>query len=269
MHRMDYEIFAKELVIEAGEMLHATYTGVQQVMQKGDDPRNDITAADRAVNGFLMQRIKASFPAHGIYSEEGVDANATSEYVWALDPIDGTSNFARAIPHFAVCVSLLQNRKPIVGVFYNPVTKELFSFSSEHGARLGAEEVHTSVNIDPMTATALLHVGRNTDLHDWGISVMGSFLAQVKKTKDFSSSSLDLAFLAAGRVDVVVYGTLTTEDIAGAIGMVRAAGGEVYALATGEPVQISKQPQTIIATANDGLYENLKPLLHADLLPRN
>lgn len=265
---MEYEQYAVDLVQRAGERLKSEYRGVQAIAQKGDDPRNEVTAADKALSEFLITDVESRFPEHGVYSEEeeGIRREAC-EYEWAFDPIDGTSNFARAIPHFSICASLLKNGVPIAGAMYNPITDEVFSFEEGKGALFGKESVHASSVHDPMKAQLLFHVGRKEALFDWGAETLRSLLFGAKKVKDLGASSLDLAFLAAGRVDTVIYGTMTTQDIAGAIGMVRAAGGEVYSLKTGMPVAISKEPQTIVATANRELYEALLPMLHAEMLP--
>ena len=266
MNSSEYESYAVDVVKRAGAILHEKYHGVQEVSQKGGDPRDDITAADKEINAFLVQDVAKRFPEHSIYSEEAPDEDKQSALAWAFDPIDGTSNFARAIPHFAICASLLENGIPIAGAFYNPVTDELFSFSEEQGAMVNKSQVKASSVADPMKAQILFHVGRKPEKFDWGAATFHSLLSGTKKLKDLGSSSLDLAFVAAGRVDAVVYGTLSTRDIAGAIGMVCAAGGEVYELKTGEPVTIGKEPQTIVAVANRELYEALLPLLHPELL---
>ena len=112
---------------------------------------------------------------------------------------------------------------------------------------------------------ACSHIGRKESLWNWGLAVKRTFLESLSKTKDFAASALDMAFLAAGRVDIVVYGTFSSQDMAGAIGLVRAAGGEVYTM-QGVPVAITPVSQTIVATANKELFEKILPMLHRDLL---
>ncbi len=267
---MDYEQHAVDMVMRAGELLRASYRGVQEIAQKGDDPRNEVTAADKALSRFLIEEIGKRFPEHGVYSEEGEGGESDRHtYEWAIDPIDGTSNFARAIPHFAICASLLKDGIPIAGAIHNPVTNELFTFDEKKGATCNGSSVRASSVQDPMKAQLFFHVGRKEKLFDWGATTMRSLLSGTKKIKDLGASGLDLAFLASGRADAVIYGTLTTQDIAGAIGMVRAAGGEVYSLVENAPVTFSTEPQTIVATSNRGLYDVLLPMLHADMVPRD
>ncbi|MBI5405879.1 inositol monophosphatase [Candidatus Kaiserbacteria bacterium] len=261
---MNYYDFAVDVVTRAGEKLRAASRHIV-VSHKGADLRDMITDADLKVNTFLVSEIKQAFPEHRIYSEEGAGTSTTSEYEWTIDPIDGSANFSRGIPHFAVCVGLLKNGIPIVGAVYNPITNELFSFEEGQGAFLNGAAIHVTDIANPGEALGILVVGHQAPLWDWGAAVYRSFLEHLKKMKVFGSSALDLCFIAAGRADVVVYGTLTTRDIACAIGIVRAAGGEVYT-PDGAPVELSVTRQTVVATANRALFENTLPLLHADLL---
>lgn len=263
---MDYYDFAIDLVRRAGEQLKAAAKDVV-VSHKGTDVRDIVTDTDLKINAFLISEIHAAFPEHRILSEEGSDEERASEYVWMLDPIDGSSNFSRGIPHFAICVGLLKDGVPVVGAVYNPITDELFSFEEGRGAFLNGNPMQVSDITLPSEAQGILIVGHQAPLWDWGTAVYRSFLEHLSKLKGLGSSSLDLCFLAAGRADIVVYGTLTTQDIASAIGIVRAAGGEVYTI-EGVPVQFSSTRQTVVATANKELFENARPLLHADLLPR-
>jgi myo-inositol-1(or 4)-monophosphatase len=258
----EYHDFAVALVQEAGKRLqNAAHT----VVSHKADERDIVTSTDLEINAYLIEQIHGAYPEHKIFSEEGNVAGASvSTFEWTLDPIDGSSNFARGIPHFAVCVGLLSDGVPVVGAIYNPITDEVFSFDSR-GAFLNGQPIHTSKVETPGEAQSLLVVGHQAPLWDWGAAVYRDFLEHMQKLKVLGSSSLDLCFLAAGRADIVVYGTMTTKDIAPAIGLVRAAGGEVYTL-SGVPVELSAQRQTVVATANKQMFENSRTLLHAELL---
>lgn len=258
--------FAVNLVRTAGERLKIAAKEIV-VSHKGTDVRDIVTNVDVEISELLVSEIRRAYPEHRVYSEEesGEETQA-SEYQWTIDPIDGSANFSRGIPHFAICIGLLKDGVPVVGAVYNPMTDELFSFEKGRGAFLNGESIQASSITEPAEAQSILIIGHQASLWDWGAAVFRSFIEHVKKNKAFGSSSLDLCFLAAGRADIVVYGTLTTQDVASAIGIVRAAGGEVYT-PQGEPVTLSSKRQTIIATANRELFERVLPLLHADMVP--
>lgn len=264
---MTYHDFAVDLVRRAGERVKKAHTETLTVSYKEDDPRNPVTTVDIEVSKLLITEIKKAFPDHRVYSEEDDKGKELTlrGFEWVLDPIEGTGNFSHHIPHFAVVAGLLHDGVPIAGAIYNPITDELFSFE-EGRAYLNGKPITASAVTEPKDAQSIIVIGHRAPLFDWGAALYRSFLEHVNKNKGFGSAALDLAFLAAGRADIVVYGTYSLPDGIVGVAMVRAAGGEVYALQTGDPVPLSSGRHTIIATANRALFEKVQPLLHADLL---
>ncbi len=251
--------FIISLIKEAGErVLLARDREFSVASKEGGDWRNIVTSVDLEVNHFLIASINAAFPGENVYSEETKDSEQIGSY-WSLDPLDGTSNFARGIPHYAVVISYIEHKQPIVGAIYNPVTKELFSFEKDKGAFLNGAQIKVSEITALKDAYVMLHIGRKDEVREWGLALQRGLLEKAKKNMNLGSSALDLAFLASGRVDVVVYGTMTTLDVAVATALVRAAGGEVYSL-DGAPIQFLSTPQQIIGTANKELFDALATL---------
>lgn len=249
--------FIVSLVREAGEKVLLARNTHLEVSSKNDDRRDLVTNVDLEVNEFIALKIKQTYPEEFIYSEE-TEEEGKNDF-WSIDPIDGTSNFARGIPHFAVVISYFENDIPIVGAIYNPVTQDLFSFSQERGCFLNDKPIHVNNTHLLKDAYVLLHIGRKEEVREWGVSLEREFLGKAKKITNLGSSALDLAYLAAGRVDVVVYGTMTTLDVAVATALVRAAGGEVYDI-HGQPILFTKTPQQIIGTSTPELFEEIKTL---------
>ncbi|TSD03492.1 MAG: myo-inositol-1(or 4)-monophosphatase [Parcubacteria group bacterium Athens0714_16] len=251
--------FIISTIKQAGDILIDSREKYFSVSSKDGDSRNIITSVDLEVNNFLEKMIHSTYPDEIIFSEETEDVITTKTGFWSLDPIDGTSNFARNIPHFAVVISYIENNEPVVGAVYNPITRELFSFEKNIGAYLNEKKISVSDVSTLKESYILLHIGRSDDVREWGIKLQRILLGKAKKTINLGSSALDLCFLAAGRVDAVIYGTLTTKDIAAAIAIVREAGGEVYDI-SGIPVSINKEPQQIIATTNRELFKEISQL---------
>ncbi len=252
--------FAIASVKEAGTRILALREQHFDVSVKGGDPRDILTSIDLNINEFLIGEIKRQFPGHGIYSEEGGDKKTESEYVWVIDPIDGTSNFSRGIPHFAVCMGLLEKGVPVVGAVYNPITKELFSFKKDAGAFLNGSSMHVSAITELSKAGILLHAGRKPELWAWGGESYTKLLEVAHKTLNFGGSALDICFIAAGRIEGVVYGRLTTMDVAGAFGILLEAGG-VAADTQGQPVTLAVEPQKFIAANNKEILTKLWQIL--------
>lgn len=236
--------FIVRIVREAGEVLCRARNGGFKTMSKGGDPRNVVTAVDFIVNDFIIGKIKESYPEDAIYSEEG-GASEASTNIWAIDPIDGSSNFSRGIPHFAICIAFLQNGIPEVGAVYNPITNELFSFKKGGGAFLNDSPIHVSTETGLKNSFVLLHAGSSPDLWDWGGVAYRRLLENAKKTSNLAGSALDACFVAAGRIEANVYGLLTTMDIASAIGILLEAGGRVVN-DKGELITFSTEPQKVV-----------------------
>ncbi len=251
--------FTLATIVSAGELLLKERDKNFTTSSKEGDYRNLVTSVDIIVDDFIKKSIKSSFPDDQIYSEESTENVATLNSFWSIDPIDGTSNFARGIPHFAVCLAYIENGAAVSGAVYNPVTKELYSFEKGKGAKLNGNKIEVSkVNL-LKEAYVLLHIGRKESLRDWGLNLQRKFLGEAKKTINLGSSALDLCFVASGKVDATIYGTLTTLDCASAIGIVREALGEVYD-SSGQMIKLDKNPQKIFATSNKDLFDQIVKL---------
>jgi myo-inositol-1(or 4)-monophosphatase len=245
--------FIIKTIREAGELILSLREEKFEVSFKNDDVRDLVTSVDLAVNDFLDKKIHSLYAGEIIISEETKNQTVIPDSFWSIDPIDGTSNFARNIPHFATCITYIEKGEPVVGAVFNPVTNELFSFQKGRGVFLNNKKIAVSDVSKLSNASVLLHIGRKESLLEWGINLQRKFTRSAKKNASFCSSALDLCFLAAGRVDAVVYGTLTTRDVAVALAMIRKAGGEIYTL-DGNPAQLSSEPQTIVATSSRKLF---------------
>ena len=244
---MTHYDFIVEQVRMAGKLLMRLREEKFETLEKGDDPRDVVTSVDFAVNDFLTNKIREAFPEDAIYSEESDSAVTNVPRLWTIDPIDGSSNFSRGIPHFAVCLAFLQDGVPKAGAVYNPVTNELFSFQKGGGALLNNKPIHVSSITELKDASVFFHAGRKPELWDWGGASYTKLLNAAKKTSNYGGSALDACFVAAGRIEANIYGCLTTMDIASAIGILLEAGGRVVN-DKGESIAFSTEPQKVIMT---------------------
>lgn len=246
--------FVKDVVISGG-----TYAFEKQqnaiVDFKNGDPQDVVTNIDHEIDTTIRQRITEAFPQHGFYSEESGVVSENEAHMWSIDPIDGTSNFTRGIPHYACCVSYLENNEVRAAGVYNPATKECFTYQNGE-VFLNATKISVSNTISLKDAYVIFHPGRKEEMREWAGESLKVLLQHAQKNINLASAALDLCFLATGRVDMVIYGTLTTLDVAGAVAVVRASGGEVYNYETRKPVLFLSVPQRIIATATPELLED-------------
>jgi fructose-1,6-bisphosphatase/inositol monophosphatase family enzyme len=256
---MDPYDFIIEKVQKAGELLLHLRAEKFSVEIKNNDPRDIVTSVDKAVNEFLVSEIKKAFPTHGIYSEEGGGVESQGESRWIIDPIDGSANFSRGIPHFAICLGL-----PVVAsAVYNPITKELFSSKVGKGAFLNGVPIHVSALTDLSKAHVFLHAGRKPEMWEWGGEAYKKLLAHAHKTKNFSGSALDICFVAAGRIEANIYGTLTnTLDLSPSLEILKEAGG-VSSDEKGIPLSPGMNAGRVYTANNSIMLEAVRTLLES------
>lgn len=249
--------FSRSVVQEAGEMILFLRQHVN-ISIKNNDPRDIVTNVDLEVSSFILNRIKEKFPGEIVYSEEAADVDVSSGSFWSIDPIDGTSIFARGLPHYSVVVAYVEHGVPMTGAIYNPVTKELFSFEKGRGAFFDTKEVRVS-NVKKLSESyILLRAGRNKELWNWGMNAYKFLLDNANKTFNFGSSALDICFVGAGRVEACVYGNLTPIDIIAAIGFAKEAGGLVVGRDGKELTGLSKEKQLVVVANNKEILEALR-----------
>ena len=204
--------FTLDTIKVAGEILLSYYEKGVKAQFKGGNPRDIVTEADYAINDFLIGKIRSQFPDHLIYSEEGVSnkqTEMTEKPTWMLDPIDGTSNFSRQIPHFSISMGLVQNGEVQSGAVYNPVTGELYHFKKGGGVYRNNVQVQVSTITKLDRSFVLMRAGRKKDLWQWGSDLYLKLLQNANKTSSFGSSALDICFVASGKVEAVIYGNIS------------------------------------------------------------
>jgi len=255
----DEYAFAKATALRAGEMARGFFGHTTTKYKESDVAFDVITEADTAIDAYIRAEIVRAFPGHQIHSEES-GSDAGGEYVWTIDPIDGSSNFSRGIPHFAVCLGLLKNGVPVVGAVYNPITNELFSFCE--GAGVFVNDVPLSAVKESVLVGGhvLLTIGSRTQSWDWGFALHRKLMEADARVRNFGASALDICFLASGKVDAVIYGGVGLRDIVPAVGILRAVGGNIYMFETGEVAPLTEEPQCVVATRTKALAEGIRAL---------
>src|SRR5580692_5374701 len=134
---------AIEAAQEAGRIILAGHARPKEIIYKGDVDL--VTETDRKSEAAIVARLRRDFPQHTIVAEEGTGQDSTtSSFVWYVDPLDGTTNFAHGYPCFAASIGLFKDGKPLAGVVFNPVTDELFYASQGGGAYLNQKPIHVS-----------------------------------------------------------------------------------------------------------------------------
>jgi myo-inositol-1(or 4)-monophosphatase len=196
-----------------------------------------VTDADRASEAALLGFLHHRFPGSAVLAEEsgrsGADA-ATAPLRWYVDPLDGTTNYAHGVPHFAVTVAVEDREGLSAGATWDPLRDELFTAARGEGARLGQDPIRVSSAAE--LSQALLVTGFPYDVHrdaEGPLRLFGAYLRRARAVRRFGSAALDLAWIACGRFDGFWEAKLKPWDVAAGILLVREAGGAVADFAGG------------------------------------
>lgn len=231
-----------EIAREAGQLLARCFERRVGFELKGE--YDLVTEADRASEKLVVERLRARFPSHAIVSEEGGGHETASEFRWYVDPLDGTTNFAHGFPAFCVTMGLEQAGELVTGVIYDPLREEVFSCERGAGAYLNHRRIRVSQTArleDALVATGFPSRKRHVNVNVHFYYQLAMFTHGVRRA---GSAALDLAYVAAGRLDAFWEFGLNPWDQAAGILLVREAGGAVSDM-HGGPAQL-RAPHVLV-----------------------
>ena len=214
---------------KAARSLSRDFGEVAQLQVSIKGPANFVSAADHRAEEILYRELAKSRPGYGFLMEEGgVVEGDDKSHRWIIDPLDGTTNFLHGIPQFAISIGLAREGTVIAGVIYNPANDELYIAERGKGAFLNDQRLRVAGRrrLDEcVVACGLPHIGRGD--HQLALNEMAALQNKVAGFRRFGAASLDLAFVAAGRLDGYWERNLQPWDIAAGQIMVREAGGTI------------------------------------------
>jgi len=219
---------AKRAARKAGLMLAAHYNEFDRADVAFKKNNERVTALDLAAEKIIFKEILKNFPSHAILSEEAGRSKKQDDYLWVIDPLDGTSNFVLANPLFGPSIALTYKGEIILGVSYFPLLKKMFSAEKGKGAYLNNNKIHVS-NISSLrhAAHTISHGQRPGDLKIV-LHLYSKLMPRHIRTRHLGSTALELAQVASGRNDsniTISHGNLW--DLAAGICLIREAGGKV------------------------------------------
>lgn len=233
----------------AGDVLRRGFgTQLEGTLTKAH--RHDpVTIYDRAADRVIAEILQRATPHVGILSEEGTHPGSAAA-TWVVDPLDGTNNFLRAVPDFAVSIALVDDDGPAVGCVYDPLRDELFTATRGRGA----ERNGVPISVSPQSTLdgAVLGVGFSTEpvRRATTLAQLPAFVDSVRAVRIVGSAALDLAYVAAGRFDASWYLSLHDWDIAAGRLLVCEAGGRVTNL----------RGDSLVSALKDGILASNGPL---------
>ena len=258
---------AAEIAREAGARLREFFAEGVATEYKGDVDL--VTVADRTVEKLIRTRLSEVYPEHGMYGEEGTRERMEREFRWYVDPLDGTTNFAHGFPQFCVSMGLEQRGAGlkdeqdgtlVAAVIYDPMRDELFAAERGRGATINGKVMSVSKTAD--LAEALVATGfpsrkrhQNPNIHFYHEITLRSH-----GVRRAGSAALDLAYVAAGRLDGFWEFNLNPWDTAAGVLLVEEAGGRISNFAGG-PFQLNSE-ETLVSNGliHDELVQIFKDL---------
>jgi myo-inositol-1(or 4)-monophosphatase len=221
---------ATEAALAAGKVLQACWGKLESITEKGR-PGDLVTEADRLAESAILEVLRRHFPTHSILAEEsGQFGDLDAEYLWAIDPLDGTTNYAHQYPFSAASIGLLINGVPQVGAIFDPFHQELFRGAVGIGATCNDKPIHVSNTAK--LAQSLLVTGFAYDRRETPDNNYQEFCYLTHITQGVrraGAASVDLAYVACGRLDGYWERGLSPWDLAAGVAIVEAAGGKVTA----------------------------------------
>src|SRR3989344_1031080 len=216
--------FAIGAARKAGSIAKKDFHHIMKIERK--DTHELVTNVDKKVERFIISRIKKKYPGHHIMAEESGENRQKSEYMWIIDPIDGTHNFIHGIADFGVEIALAKNNEVILGVVYLPMTDELFCAEKGKGAFLNSKRIHVSRK-GIKDETFLCYSCNFSQSPKWHIKNLNALIKIFKNVRLFGSTAVEMSYVAAGKAECFVVRHDKPWDYAASALIVEEAGGKV------------------------------------------
>lgn len=247
--------------MKAGKALSRDFGEVQNLQVSVKGPGDFVSNADRNAEKIIRAELEKGRPGYSFLMEEsGAIEGRDKVHRWIVDPLDGTTNFLHGIPVFAVSIALEREGLIIAGVIYNPASDELYTAERGGGAFMNDRRLRVAARkelADCVFGTGIPHLGRKG--HSVFLEQQRRVMLQVSGVRRMGAAALDLAYVAAGRLDAFWESGLHAWDVAAGIILIREAGGFVTDYANGQDMLNSGD----IAAANEIIHGKLLKTLFA------
>lgn len=242
---------------EAGRLLLRYFRGDGLEISTKLNQSDIVTAADKASETLLIDRIATAYPGHSILSEESGFHNSHSPYKWVIDPLDGTTNFSAGLPNFSISIALQYNDETIAGIVYAPYLNEMFQAAKGGGATLNGKKLKPSEKTELYASVVATGFPVDKDSNpDNNLAATSRVLPAVRGLRRLGSAALDLSYVGAGFLDAYWEINLYPWDI---------AAGELIASESGAAISHFRHDRNMsILAATKGIYDNLLELITGD-----
>jgi histidinol phosphatase-like enzyme (inositol monophosphatase family) len=250
---------ANRLADAAGAVIRPYFRAAVDVENKAD--ASPVTIADREAERVMREMIEAAFPDHGIRGEEFPFKESGNDYVWYLDPIDGTKSFICGVPLFGTLIGLVHGGRPVLGIIDQPITGERWIGTPNGAALLNGKPIATAACPD-LARARIFTTG--IEYYDEAKAAAYQRLAQACGTRRYSTDCYAFGLVAAGCVDIAIEANINEYDVAGVVTVIENAGGIVTDW-QGEPLRFEGQRAipSIVACGDKAIHARALELLNA------
>lgn len=224
----EMEQIAHSAILKAGELIRERIGRLTRSDIHSKGPSDFVTEVDRASEALIIEAIRSRFPDHSIMAEESAQGPLGDGITWIIDPLDGTTNFIHGFPFVAVSIGAWQDGNPLLGVVLDPIRGELFSARRGNGATLNGQPIRARDEVplhEALVATGFPF--RAKGLIDPYLASFKGIFEKVSGLRRAGAAALDLAYVAAGRVDGFWEPGLAPWDVAAGSVLILEAGGQV------------------------------------------
>ena len=248
--------FAIALAKKAGTFLLRHFQKDHSLVSKRTVAKGLHTRYDQKSDQIIVSAIKKRYPTHNILTEESGYRNKNSEYTWIIDPLDGSTNFARGIPFFAVSIAVMKGKDLVIGVVYAPFLKELYVAEKGKGAFLNNKKLHVS-KTTTFNKSYFLSCEGGDATNKRLAKINALFNPKVKDLRKLGSAALESSSVASERADAYIVPNIAPWDVAAGVLIVEEAGGKVTDF-TGKPW---KPQQGNYVFSNGRMHQKILSLL--------
>ena len=210
---------------KSGKVFSQYFGKPKKVSNKNGNPKDQVTEVDLVIEKLIRGIVKKKFPWHKVIGEEfGASKILQQDFIWIIDPIDGTNNFIQGIPLCCISIALWHQGRPIAAALYNPITKEMFTAAKGKGAYL---------NNKPISVSRVAKAEQGLGGFGWSQNpnkakkMFVAVVAFARKSRALGSHALQLAYVAAGIYDYYVVSDVNIWDAAAGILLIDEAGGKI------------------------------------------
>jgi len=261
---MDIAAVAIKAAHQAGEVILQNFRQPQEIHFKA--PTEIVTQVDRDVEDIIVRTIEQVFPDHHFLGEEKHRSDQDAEYVWVIDPLDGTRNYTRGIPFFCTSIALTRKGRPILGVIYDPLRAETFYGEMGKGMYLNGTKVQYTRKSS--LEQAIVYVGflpaQHNDDPGLALPMFMRLRPTISGMRKMGSAALSLAYVACGRIDIAYHDRLDAWDMMAGALLIEEAGGIATDFA-GQPLSLSSHD---IIAANTTAFHTMVLQIAQEMLTK-